>query len=109
MSYIGHVENIVKKFAASWQESLQSIISFVLTSFSATSGSGIENARAQLTTQMVVQKCLVQFLAFVGRFDQLIYLYFNVPNVVGSMVSIDKIKFQVRKYHSGGNQTVTSM
>lgn len=103
------VESIVKKLASTWQESLQSMVSSVVQCFSSSSsGIGMEAARAQLTTQMVIRRCLISFLKFCEKFDFLVRQYYNSPSVISSLVSLDKIKFQVKKYDTNSTSINTA-
>ena len=101
------VESIVRGFISSWQDALQQGVASVLQGFGSSGQNGIENARSQVTVQMVTRRLLGQFLAYYVRFDRLVRKYYNVPSIINQMVFIEKIKFQVRKYDSGGNQVQT--
>lgn len=52
----------------------------------------------------MLRRTLFQFIAYLERFDALVQAHYRLPNIVGALVSLQTIKFQVRKYDLQGQQ-----
>jgi hypothetical protein len=101
------VESIVKGFGAGWKDAIEKISASVISAFGAGSqyGAVAINARAhQNTVAMVLRRVLFSFIAYFERFDSLVQKHYKLPNIVGAMVPLQTVKFQIRKYDLQGQQ-----
>jgi hypothetical protein len=70
----------------------------VVSAFGAGS-QGAMNAHAQQhTVAVVLRRCLGQFITYFERFDALVNAHYRSPAILGALVPVHAVRFQVKKY-----------